>query len=145
MLDQTLNSLLGITDYIHSYLSLLYTGCHCTICISHPSGTPWWKERIKERPSREYCYPEYPLCIETAHISQGLKRGLQIGYEGSQMTSRPQFPPCGIKKNCQQLFWITVPFENLLAMDHQSRNMHIPTNYTQFRESGKSPTPTQGS
>lgn len=47
------------------------------------------------------------------------------------MTSRPQFPPCGIKK-----LWfltlgggVTSPFENLLVMDPHSPEMHIPTNF----------------
>lgn len=38
-----------------------------------------------------------------AHISQGFEQGLQIGCGGSQMTSGPQFPPCGIEN-----LWLTL-------------------------------------
>lgn len=87
------------------------------MCISHPSDTPWGKGRTKDRSQEvECCYAEYPLCTETAHISQGFNQGLQIGCEGSQMTSRPQFPPCSIKKSWFLTLGggVTSPFENLL-------------------------------
>lgn len=70
----------------------------------------------------------------SSHI-QGFNQGLQTGHEGSQMTSRPQFPPYGIKK-----LWfltlgggVTSPFEILLVMDSHPPKMYISAYY--FRES----------
>lgn len=83
-----------------------------------------------------------------AHISQGFKQGLQIGGEGSQMASRPQFPPCGMERLWLTLWggWVTSPLETLLAMDPHSPKMHIPTDFwIQFQGVWGFPTPIQGS
>lgn len=70
-----------------------------------------------------------PIMHRKAHISQGFKQGLQIGCEGSQMTSRPQFPPYGIKKLWFLTLWgVTSPYEKLLAMYPHSPKIHILTN-----------------
>ena len=52
----------------------------------------------EKKPSSGVLLPRIPITHKKAHISQGFKQGLQIGCEGSQMTSRPQFPPYGINK-----------------------------------------------
>lgn len=71
-----------------------------------------------------------------AHISQGFKQGLQIGCGGSQMTSGPQFPPCGIEKLWSTLFGeeargrggCHLPLNTCWRwMDPHSPKMHIPT------------------
>lgn len=81
-----------------------------------------------------------------AHISQGFKQGLQIGCEGSQMTSRPQFPPCWHREIVVNSLGVTSPFETLLAMDPHPPKMHIPTNFCiQFQGVWGFPTPIQGS
>lgn len=52
----------------------------------------------EKKPSSGVLLPPIPIMHKKAHISQGFKQGLRIGCEGSQMTSRPQFPPYGINK-----------------------------------------------
>lgn len=56
-----------------------------------------------KKPSQWSVVTPISIMHRKAHISQGFKQGLQIGCEGSQMTSRPQFPPCGIER-----LWLTL-------------------------------------
>lgn len=97
-MGQRLNMPLDAREHVHSYFPLLYNGCHSTICISHPSGTLWGKKRLRKEAKHWSVVPRIPIMHKKAHISQGFKQGLRIGCEGSQMTSRPQFPPYGINK-----------------------------------------------
>lgn len=52
----------------------------------------------EKKPSSGVLLPRIPNMHKKAHISQGFKQGLRIGCEGSQMTSRPQFPPYSMNK-----------------------------------------------
>lgn len=64
--------------------------------LYHKHQPPFRQPIVKGLRSQavECCYPEYSLCIDSSHIP-GIQQGLQLGCDGSQMTSRPQFPPCG--------------------------------------------------
>lgn len=69
-------------EHIHSSFQLLYTGCHCTIGLSHPSGTPRGKERTRgKKPSSGVLLPQYPLCTEKLTYPRDSNRGFKLVVE----------------------------------------------------------------